>query len=103
MRKRHGVSRRKFLQTSAAAGAAGVAFPTIIPNHVLAAPGRQGANDRITLGFIGVGGRGFDHVHQFKEMGVPTAAVCDVDRTAVSKATRYLGGRLFTTHDYRRL
>jgi predicted dehydrogenase len=50
------MKRRDFLRRSAMA-AAGVAAPTIIPSHVLAAPGRPGANDRIQLGFIGLGGR----------------------------------------------
>lgn len=103
MRKQRNVSRRKFLQTSAAAGAAGMAFPYVVPNQVLAAPGRQGANDRIVIGFIGVGGRGGDHVRQFKDMGIRTGAVCDVDRNNMARAARFVGGNPFTTQDYRRL
>lgn len=49
------VSRRHFLKHSAMATAAGIALPTIIPRHVLAAPGQPGANDTIGVGFIGIG------------------------------------------------
>ena len=41
------VSRRKFLSRSAAAAGAGVALPYFIPRHVLAQPGKPGANDRV--------------------------------------------------------
>ena len=47
-------TRRQFL---AIAGGV-VAAPSIIPRDVLAAEGKPGANDRIGLGFIGVGRRG---------------------------------------------
>jgi len=50
------MKRRDFLRQSAAV-VAGVAAPTIIPSHVFGAPGRPGANDRVVIGFIGLGGR----------------------------------------------
>jgi predicted dehydrogenase len=49
-------SRRRLLAGGAAA-AAGVALPTLVPAGVLAAPDRVGANERINLGWIGVGRR----------------------------------------------
>jgi predicted dehydrogenase len=51
------MKRREFLRKSAAAAAAGISAPYVIPSHVLAAPGRPGANDRIQIAFIGLGGR----------------------------------------------
>ncbi len=45
------VSRRRFLKHTAAA----VAAPALIPRTVLASAARAGANDRIGVGFIGVG------------------------------------------------
>lgn len=51
------MKRRDFLSGSAKVAAAGFAAPYILPSHVLAAPGRIGANDRLRVGFIGVGGR----------------------------------------------
>jgi len=68
------VSRRRFLATVAAAGLAG---PTLLP--LLRADEPKAANDRITLGFIGVGKMGGDHVHTF--LGFPevqVVAVADV-------------------------
>ncbi len=51
------LTRRGFL-AHLGAGAAAIGFPTIIPRHVLAQPGRPGANDRIAIGVIGIGIRG---------------------------------------------
>jgi predicted dehydrogenase len=51
-------SRRGFLKSSAAATIGALGFPTFVPSHVLAAPGRPGANDRIGIGIIGPGRRG---------------------------------------------
>ncbi len=52
--RRSAFSRRSFLQRGAAL-VAGAALPQILPSGVLAAAGRPGANDRIGLGFIGIG------------------------------------------------
>lgn len=64
-------SRRHFLAATAAT-------PLIIPRHVLAAPGKPGANDQVGVAYIGVGRRG----NQL--MGLPPegriVAVCDLDR-----------------------
>ena len=103
MRQRRSVTRRKFVQTSAAAGAAGLSFPYIVPSHVMAQRGRPGANDRVVIGSIGVGGRGGDHVQNFHNMGVPIAGICDVDSRNVARAARTVGGKPFTTKDYRAL
>jgi predicted dehydrogenase len=52
------MNRRQLLRASAAASTTALfAFPTIVPSSALAATGRPGANDRIRLGFIGLGGR----------------------------------------------
>jgi predicted dehydrogenase len=95
------VTRRSFLAKSAQIGAA-IAVPTIIPSHVLAKPGRPGANDRILIGNIGVGGMGKNHV------GEETIAVCDVDKNhlaaAVEKAKEKNGGKTVDAYgDYRRV
>ena len=54
MNENRKASRRSFLKTSAACGIASLAFPAIIPSHVLAG---IGPNEKIGLGFIGVGRR----------------------------------------------
>ena len=63
MHKQEGsqLSRRSFLK---AAGA--VAAGTTLTGAP--APGVAGANEKIGLGFIGVGGRGSFHLRQFKDM-----------------------------------
>jgi predicted dehydrogenase len=48
------IKRREFLSVVAAAAAGA---PMFIPSGVLARPGRLGPNDRIQVGFIGLGGR----------------------------------------------
>jgi predicted dehydrogenase len=55
-----------------------------------------GANDRINIGVIGVGGRGFYHVRSVvKRPDVELTAVCDVDtgRTERAVSTAYNAGR----------
>ncbi len=54
--KRVCVNRRDFLRTSAAA-AAGLSLPYLIPSHVLGAPDKPGANEKINIAVIGCGGR----------------------------------------------
>ncbi|MFH1922180.1 MAG: Gfo/Idh/MocA family oxidoreductase [Planctomycetota bacterium] len=48
------MKRREFLRYSAAAG---ISIPFLVPANVLAAPGQPGANDRIQVAVIGLGGR----------------------------------------------
>jgi len=51
------LSRRKFLGRTAALASASMAVPAIIPQGVLAAESRPGANERIGVGYIGCGRR----------------------------------------------
>jgi predicted dehydrogenase len=73
------VSRRTFIQTSAAVAAAGQlagqAFAAPAPSKAL------GANDRIRIGFIGVGGRGSNHVSSLTKIKKGGA---NIDLVAVS-------------------
>ena len=46
-----------------------------------------GANDRVRVGLIGLGGRGNDHLTEYLNLtGVDVAAICDVDPVAIEKA-----------------
>jgi predicted dehydrogenase len=88
------LSRRDLLKATAA----GVAFPYVIPSGVLAAPGRPGANDRIAVGHIGVGGMGRNHVQ------ADAAALCDVDARHLAQAAKKVTqGAPFLCKDYRHL
>jgi predicted dehydrogenase len=95
------LNRRGFL---AAAGAA-IGAPTIIPSRVLAAPGRPGANDRLVIGHIGVGGMGTTHLRQMKRFetyGITrVAAVCDVDEKRLAAAVKEAGPGVTPYRDYR--
>ena len=54
MRRSIRLPRRDFLAT--------IALPALIPSGVLAAAGRPGANERLVVGHIGVGGMGNVHL-----------------------------------------
>ena len=101
MKRTNQLNRREFL---AAAGAA-VSVPYLIPSGVLAAPGRVGANERITTAHIGVGGRGgglLREIKRFREAGVTNiAAVCDVDEKRLVRALETAGAGVEPYHDYR--
>ena len=56
--------------------AQGLAIPVVIPAHVLAAPGRAGANDRVQIGVVGVGIRGKYHIGSLPPEG-RVVAICD--------------------------
>jgi len=107
-----GMSRREFMRKAGTA-AAGVVAGSMIGGKLFAqaapAPGRViGANDRINIGFVGVGGMGSGHVNMVKELSqdqnVQIVAVCDVwekrrrenrDRAGLSDSQVY--------SDYRKL
>ena len=55
-------SRRRFLRRSATALAAAVAAPMVIPASALGRGGVRAPSERITMGFIGVGGQGSGHL-----------------------------------------
>ncbi|MEY3162271.1 MAG: hypothetical protein RIT25_2262, partial [Planctomycetota bacterium] len=66
-----------------------------------------GANEALRLGVVGLNGRGSELVGSFRRLpGVRIAALCDVDRAVLDRATVAAAGRgdqvaAFT--DYRRL
>jgi predicted dehydrogenase len=66
-----------------------------------------GANDRIVVGYIGVGGQGTAHVRSQKENAGDTnivqVAVCDVSKTRIADAQKNIGGDVKGYNDYRRL
>lgn len=79
-------TRRKFLQNSGAI----LAAPIIASSAALGTGKRAAASERITLGCIGVGGRGSQNMEIFlKQKDVQVVAVCDVyaSRRDSAKAT----------------
>ncbi|MCU0983262.1 MAG: Gfo/Idh/MocA family oxidoreductase [Pirellulaceae bacterium] len=82
------VSRRQVLKCAAGmAGAFGV--PYLIPSGVLAADGKPGANERVAVGAIGVGGRASLLLDQLPKDGQIVALCdCNLPRAEAFKAQR---------------
>ncbi|MHC4646541.1 MAG: Gfo/Idh/MocA family protein [Planctomycetota bacterium] len=101
MRQPNRLSRRQFL---AKAGAA-ISAPFLVPSGAFAAAGRTGANERLTIGMIGVGGMGKGHLRnmiKFRQAGlVNIAAVCDVDENRLAAAVELAGAAVEPYRDYR--
>jgi len=102
------MNRRSFLKRSLAVSAIG--FPTIIPSGVLGRDGAPGANDRITLGMIGVGNMGGVHVQNFSS-DANIAAIADAYLPHANERLKWLhdnervaeGTNPVVYQDYRRI
>jgi predicted dehydrogenase len=97
--------RRDFLKTaSAAAAVAAFGVPQFVPGRALG-DGKGGGNERLTLGVIGVGGRGSEHLRNMVgrvERGeLNIAAICDVDAKRLEKALETAGPQAEAYRDYR--
>jgi len=106
MNRRRYITRRAFLRR-AAGGAA--AFPYIVSSSALGKAGTVAASNRITMGCIGVGGRGTGVMQSFLATGeVQIVCICDVDanrRTKVKDllADKYNSTGCATYSDFREL
>ncbi len=94
------IGRRSFLKVAAASG-------LVVPRLARAAApaaGVLGANDKLVVGCIGVGGQGSYLLNLAKQTRpISIAAVCDVDRAHAEKAAKAAGEGVATYGDYRRL
>lgn len=89
-----GLNRRRFLSRGAAATAAAFAFPYV--GSVL------GANERIQIGCIGVGGKGSSDTDDAARCGGTIVGLCDVDRTTLAqKGQKYPKAQQF--QDFRKM
>jgi predicted dehydrogenase len=96
------ISRRNFLKKSITAGVASMFAPSIVSSKVMAAPGRTGANEKIIIGGIGVGGRGNSLLNTFSKFDdVEIAAVADADMNRANEIGKRYGAEPY--QDYRRL
>lgn len=101
------VSRRSFLKTAGAAvtTSAVLGFPDLIPSRALGANGQPGANQRLTVAHIGVGGMGSGHLNYMlarRSRGdVNIAAVCDADEKRLARALETVGSPAKAYRDYR--
>ncbi|MBI4580882.1 MAG: Gfo/Idh/MocA family oxidoreductase [Planctomycetes bacterium] len=96
---RNRMSRRSFVRT-AAVGVGGMALARTA-RSVRAAPG---ANERITIASIGVGGQGSAHLREMVKMeDIRVAAVCDVDQNRLDAAAKVVGEGVKATKDFREI
>src|SRR5436853_2320709 len=95
-----GETRRDFIKKTATAAAAvastGVFKTPVYGQNQAPSPGRViGANDRIAVAYVGVGGQGMAHVRSQKEHAsennIDQAAVCDVWQKRLEAARNFLG------------
>ena len=102
-RSTHHGNRRRFLQTSIATITAGAfGAPLFVSRRALAAPGKSGANDRITVGAIGVGGRATLLLQQLPESAqIVALSDCNLPRAEAFKAKA--NGDWPVYQDYRKL
>jgi len=85
------MSRRSFLKS---AGAAALAAPYVITSSALGAEGKPAASDRLTMGFIGVGGMGRGNLGSFLgHREVQVLAVCEVDTEKLEAAKKQVEDR----------
>ncbi len=83
------LSRRQLLKLGAAGAAGAMATPYFIPSGVLAADGKPGANERITVGTISCGSRVSLLVDQLPEQAQMVAVCdCNLPRAEAFKAAR---------------
>ncbi|NQT82888.1 Gfo/Idh/MocA family oxidoreductase [bacterium] len=89
MTQQRKINRRQFLATVGAAMSA----PYFIPSGVLAAEGKPGANERLTVALIGSGGRGRSLINEIRrsKIGerVQCIAYCDVDEKRLADAVKW--------------
>lgn len=88
------LSRRSFTKAVAAAGAAAAAAPWPV----------LGANEKVRLGFIGLGNRGDQVLDAFlAQPDAQVVALCDLHQPYLDFAAKKAGGRPRQFQDYRRL
>ncbi len=89
------LSRRRFVASSAAA---------ITAAPAISVARAAGANERVRLGFIGIGNRGDQVLSSFrKHSDMAVTALCDVYEPYLERAAEVVGSNPAATKDYRRL
>jgi len=108
MDERRSVSRRQVLKHGAGLVTGAIAAPYMLTSRALGTAGTQPANNRIGMGFIGVGGMGRGHLGNFLRFpDVEVVAIADVfdqSRNEAMKMVREAYGKdIPAYHDYREL
>src|SRR5262249_38837442 len=89
--KKHVMTRRQFLGTTAAAAAGAALW-----NGLILGDEAKGANEKLAVASIGVSGRGWDDLSETAAAGVEIVALCDVDETRATAARRHFPRAAFS-------
>ncbi len=96
MAKELPLSRRNFVKTTSLLAGASITLPSILPSSA------RGANERIRVASIGVGGKGQHGMGMFMDTGLADiVAVCDVYEPNLKKAIEKTQGAAKGYHDFR--
>jgi predicted dehydrogenase len=96
-------TRREFLKQGIALGALLSSTPPLVVRHLGAADATP-PSDRLTIGVIGVGGRGGSLLHEaLGNPNVQVRAVCDVDAQHLANAAAIAGAGVDAYADYRKI
>jgi predicted dehydrogenase len=108
-----GATRRQFIKKSTLAAAAVAASTNIFKTPVYGqdqapSPGSAvGANNRLTVAYVGVGAQGMTHVRTQKTdaaaNNIVQAAACDLSQHRQDEAKAYIGGNCTTYKDFEKL
>ena len=96
------LSRRAFVETTAATAAVGWSAAQL---YAAGADAKPGPNDAVNVGLIGCGTRGGQLMAPFLALrGIRIAAVCDLNSQRMARAREQAGGeKVAAYHDYRKL
>jgi len=107
------ISRREMLERSMVAAAAAASATSFagpgLASEVKPYGAKAGANERVRLALVGVGGRGMQHLGPLLQMRdvCEVAALCDVDENVIARAAKYIedksGKKPAYVKDYRKL
>jgi len=98
------LSRRGFLENSAAAGAAGAAVARYVPASALGLDGKPAPNDRIGVGLIGAGLMGTANLkHCAEHDDVAVTGICDVWKSKRDRLVDEFKPSAKPYHDYREM
>jgi len=104
MPESHDLTRRGFLQSTTAAGAAGLAAPLVVSAAALGLDSAPGANERIRVGLIGCGGMGRGNLGACaSQKDVVVTAACDPWKPRRDAVAAQFKDTCKGYHDYREL
>ena len=104
MARSRSITRRRFLGQGATLAGTTLAAPYMLTSQALGAPGVPAASNRLTLGFIGVGGMGSGHLGFYVDhTDAQILAVADVNAKHRNRGIARAGNDAKPYNDYREL